>query len=227
MWNFLDDDYGINKLDGKISRLRETKDKFDRLIALDENGKETDKSIIVSDKNILPNLWNDGKDAADYGGNYAVTNNKRDAFEVFKFAAENSIVEWGIQGYRTITGQNEYFVGTSHNTEYVNSSHTMNRFQESNMIFDMHSHQNTKGASYETHISNDMGYIRNRYNRFETYGMKNVFTWFNANGVSTVFPNHYIYHAPTHILYHYTPWKPNIYIRNVNNTMGLYYNLGF
>ena len=72
-----------------------------------------------------------------------------------------------------------------------------------------------------------MANIINRYYRYENAGMQDISKWFNVNGINTVFPRHYIYHAPTNALYNYTPWKSNIYIRQVNNAKGLYNNLNF
>ena len=225
------DDYGLTKM-GYIKKLRDTFDDFDRLIALNENEKETDRQIKVyknnwKDKSILYDLWQAGKEGkSDFS--YAVTGNISTVFNVFKFAAENSAVEWKIDGYRTNSGTNEYFIGTSHKPDAVSHSYTMPRFNEFNLIFEMHSHlDNTKGASYADYGHSDISNIRRRHNRFIDAGMKDISIWFNANGITTVFPKHYIYHVPTNALYHYTPWKQSVYIRNVNSAKGLYYNLGF
>lgn len=70
-----------------------TEDKYDQLVASikDQYGYATitNKSINVNDQSILPNLmWkNEAKSV------FAQTSNSDDAFNVFKFAADNSNVE--------------------------------------------------------------------------------------------------------------------------------------
>ena len=168
------------------------------------------------------------RNKSDHNGTYAVTGNKREVLKVFKFAADNSKVEWNLEGYRTLSGGNEYFIGTTHSIDGATSSCDMDRFNELNMVFDLHSHpgngsdEGTRGASLDV----DMPYITRRYYRFKNAGMNHPDVWFNSGGRNSVFPKHYVYHKRSTTLYHYTPWTPNIYIRHVNSASGLYRNLG-
>jgi RHS repeat-associated protein len=63
----LEDDYGLSK-DGNVSLIRKTKDKTDKLIALDNNGYETVNSIEV-EKGIFNNIK---KDKDSYGTKYNI-----------------------------------------------------------------------------------------------------------------------------------------------------------
>jgi len=186
---------------------------------------KTGKSITLKNRDIFDQLT---EQRTDFKGSYSITGNIGDAFKVFKFGADNTDVEWRIDGYRTKSSGNEYFVGTSHDYESVNVSHTMDRFNELDMVFNMHSHlESRRGLNTREASDSDMSGIRYMRDRFEVAGMKHPNVWFNAGGRNTVFPNHYIYHVPSKGLYHYTPWSYSIFIRNVNNASGLYRNLGF
>ncbi|MDR1198834.1 MAG: hypothetical protein LBK94_07470 [Prevotellaceae bacterium] len=197
------------------------------MYVLNKDGDRTGQSITIKDRSIFDQLTIT-RDQNDYNGNYAITTNREDIFNVFKFAADNTSVEWSIDGYRTKSGNNEYFIGTSHKENSVSSSYGMEKFDELDLIVDIHSHpgdatwEGTKGASI-----GDMNNVINRYYRFEEAGMINTNKWFSTEGRNTVFPKHYLYHKHSRTLYHYTPWKNNIYIRQVNNGSGLYRNLGF
>ena len=222
MW---EDDYRLKWNGGELEK-QKTNDPFDRLIA--ENGKSIKVSKNAKGESVLSELATK-RDEKDYNGNYAVTGNKQEAFKVFKFAADNSNVEWNLEGYRTKSGSNEYFIGTSHEIDNASSSYRMERFNELDMVFDLHSHpgygnleEGTRGAS-----DYDKRYINGRYDRFKDAGMSNTNVWFNSGGGNSVFPKHYVYHVRSTTLYHYTPWVPNVYIRKVNSASGLYRNLGF
>ena len=73
----------------------------------------------------------------------------------------------------------------------------------------------------------DMANIAALYNVYKKAGMKNIHTWFTKDGNQIVFPKHYIYHKYSQNLYYYDPWKPNYYIRRVNQPNDLYRKLGF
>ena len=45
--------------------------------------------------------------------NHAVTESRNDVFNIFKFAADNSDVEWSMDGY-DIEGASTYVIGTQH-----------------------------------------------------------------------------------------------------------------
>ena len=187
------------------------------------NTAESD-GLKVNDTKILSGL---SENRTDYNGNYAISNNKKETFNVFYHMANNTNVEWGIDGYRT-SGDNEYIIRTSHNDEGVTMSTSLSRYNEFNQIFNIHSHpgdatwEGTKGAS-----TGDQNIVINRYNRFQGAGMKHPDVWFKKDGQWTVFPKNYVYHKQSKTLYNYTPWKSNIFIRKTSKASDMHRNLGF
>ncbi|MDH6342443.1 RHS repeat-associated protein [Parabacteroides sp. PFB2-12] len=215
------DDYRLQQ-NGMIELLERTKDDFDRLFV--DNKPEIDP-LIVKDKSILSDLT---LDRTDYKGRYAISGNKDEMFKVFHYGAMHSDVEFRIDGYRTGSGVNEYFVGTSGSEESSAPSLNMDRFNKYDMVFNMHSHPGdkswvgTKGAS-----SGDTYNVRERYQNYRNTGMTHPDQWFKTDGRNTVFPKHYVFHKQSSTLYHYTPWQSNVFIRKINSPKGLYRNLGF
>jgi proteasome lid subunit RPN8/RPN11 len=84
------DDYGVGK-DGYITLLRKTEDATDKLIALDKQGQETDKSIEV-EKGVLDDIKKDrlGKDKILY---FTIEGYDKGS-AIFEFLADNTNVEW-------------------------------------------------------------------------------------------------------------------------------------
>ena len=185
--------------------------------------------LIVYDLSILSGLT---EERFDYQGSYTTTTSKNAAFDVFYFMAENTDVEWGIDGYRVSEG-NEYVIRTSHNDGSVTHLNTT-RYNEMNCIFTMHSHcwpDGTKGASIDkkgnTLIGGDMYSITIQHTRFENQGMRDINVWFKYQNTYTVFPKHYVYHKYSNNLYFYDVWVNNYFIRKINKANDLYRNLGF
>ncbi len=108
----LDDDYGLDK-QGNITLLRKTDDKTDKLIALDNNKLETNKSIEV-EKGILSNIKSDKSTADGTSYNYMSIQGDEKATALFEFAAQNSNVEWSQVKY----GSDLNYIGSS------NEAHT-------------------------------------------------------------------------------------------------------
>lgn len=185
---------------------------------------ERGEFITVQDRSILDQLTESRR---DYNGSYAISNSIAETFNVFHFMANNTNVEWGIDGYRA-TNNNEYIVRTSHSDEAVTRSTILNRYNEFNQIFTIHSHpgnetwEGTKGASIA-----DQNSIINSYNRFKQAGMVQSEAWFKKDGQWTVFPKHYVYHKQSKVLFNYTPWESRVFIRKTNKSSDLYRNLGF
>ena len=226
------DDYTID-LDGYIRKVKVTKDKFDMLYAKQDyetgktsNGLKLNKAN-STDRTILTDL---SENKRGFSGSYTISKDKNKSFKVFLFAANNSDVEWGIDGYRTSSG-NEYFIRTSHQKDAVAMSTSLAGYNEYTQVFKIHSHpaiDGTKGASgFGHYYSGDMANIEHLRRRFQNVGMRDVNTWFQNNGQWTIFPKHYIYHKQSRVLYHYTPWENSIYIRKINKANNLYHNLGF
>jgi RHS repeat-associated protein len=138
----LEDNYSVDK-EGNVKLEEKTDDDFDMLYTKSDWDKgNKDNGLKVNDKSVLPELT---KSRLDFVGNYVISNNKSDLFNVFYFAANNTNVEWGIDGYRT-DGNNEYILTTSHGKDYVHSSTLLKQYNEFKMIFNMHTHPGSDGT---------------------------------------------------------------------------------
>ena len=140
----LDDDYGLS-VDGTISLLQKTNDITDKLIVLNNKGKEPDKTIEL-EKGIL----NDIKSATDSRNtnyNYIKIGNNKTAIKLFEFLSENSQVEWSLVSYGTKSAN----IATSHNSssesggvdimyKLLNQNYTVNEH--------IHSHPNRETSYY-------------------------------------------------------------------------------
>lgn len=111
------DDYGVDKK-GNIKLINRTKDDFDRLYAVDDDGNkidtnddgnvDTSDSQQINDKAILPSLSIKGnKDGDD--NSYAFTQNSEDAFNLFNYLADNTSVEWGLNKYSNNGSGSQWF----------------------------------------------------------------------------------------------------------------------
>jgi hypothetical protein len=121
---WLIDDYGLDQW-GEIRLLRKTEDNFDRLIVLDNIGKETDK-FIQFDKGILNNKLtysrllandfndDDAMDALLGHYDYFVLKNETVAKNLFTFVADNAKVEWTL--VKTNFDKGTMYLSTSHKT---------------------------------------------------------------------------------------------------------------
>ncbi|SDL91895.1 RHS repeat-associated core domain-containing protein, partial [Sphingobacterium mizutaii] len=132
------DDYGLDEA-GNVVFLRETKDKTDRLIALDKNNRETEKSIEVEEgvlNNIEKNKNFDGKEYSSIK-----INNDIKATELFEFVAENSNVEWSLLRYDKTS--NILLTSNEENTER-GASHFMAKIYKDKLQLreNIHSHPN-------------------------------------------------------------------------------------
>jgi hypothetical protein len=102
-----DDDYGLDK-NGNIKILRETSDKSDRLISINEDGTESSKTIEV-EKGILNKVSAGRSKNGNY--HYMKLNGDDKSNMLFEFVAKNSLVEWSQVKYNS----NSNYVSTSHN----------------------------------------------------------------------------------------------------------------
>jgi len=230
----LDHEYSVDNL-GNVKKEKHVEGSTEDHLHTKENwdNGNHNKSITINDQSILSGL---ATERSGIDGHYGISNSISDAFNVFYFMANSTNVEWSIDGYRS-SGGNEYIVNTSHSggvPAYVFSTTDISGYSEFNLIFDMHSHTGTetdpgtKGASgFGAYYSGDMSYISARYRRFQSAGMKDTKTWFKKDNQWTVFPKHYVYHKQSKVLYHYTPWKNDVYIRQTSKASDMYYNLGF
>jgi RHS repeat-associated protein len=112
----LEDDYGLDK-QGNITLLRKTDDPTDKLIALDNDGNETDKSTEV-DKGILSSKKTNTVTASnrkDYTfDQYKIIGDDK-AKGLFEFVADNTEVEWSLTGVGAQSGtEGQNILTTSH-----------------------------------------------------------------------------------------------------------------
>lgn len=112
----LEDDYGLDK-QGNITLLRKTDDPTDKLIALDNDGNETDKSIEV-DKGILSSKKTNTVTASngkDYTFDQYKIKGDDKAKGLFEFVADNTEVEWSLTGVGAKSGTDgQNILTTSH-----------------------------------------------------------------------------------------------------------------
>lgn len=199
--------------DGRMVLALRTDDKFDRLYTAKNDGAKDGKinkisgvegSIKVSDKGLLPQLANDP--ASTYNGHYGETSNANDAFNVFKFASDNSNVEWGLNGYKTENGDG-FLLYTSHKSNRVRPLD--GSFNEFYKHFDIHSHPNTKaqGASDGDRVIAD---DRMQKNRRYSQAYPNLIT-----------PSYYVYGKQRKEVYNYTSTNPLVKTIKVNTAQGL------
>ena len=172
------DDYGIDQ-NGNIHLLKETDDTTDTLysVTTDENGelvkndsgevninddkgsvtinKYKDGSSILSDlstENTKTVTMATGEDTTEeINTNITHTDGtfKDDVFKVFKFAADNSNVEWSLHKFSVMDGTSNYQIGTYH---LNNLSPGFNNQGVGTWLGGIHSHpnQNTRTARIES-----------------------------------------------------------------------------
>lgn len=211
------DTYGVNQ-DGDVVWLDDTTyydengNEVDRLYAVDddnnivESNSEQDFATAKVDKDSGKSFLNElASDNA--GADYGLTSNLRDALDVFKFASDNSKVEFGVQGFQLDNGDYSYVVGTSRSDRYAFNAYHLGLsggYNIENLQFDMHSHPSQAGASgYGTPIPGG-----DRERQLGHYRQLSK----NGKGLSL---HYYIYHTPTKGLYRYGPKKGDEYLGTI------------
>ena len=159
--NFVDlDGEGIYSIDpdGKISKINDD-EKVHQLYLVDKDGNTTGKMIELSNSEAMEFLkYEKGKEIYSYTTSEGNIDN---VFKIFKFAADNTKVEWALH-----RGQgNVYTLGTSLNDSMVDSYFTMTG-EESLPIASIHSHPNTTdlttmGYSLYTYSTSDQWKVNN------------------------------------------------------------------
>jgi len=212
----VENDYGVDQ-DGNIILLKETDDETDTLYALNCYADNDDYDINESAGSVTVNQNEDGSsvlsDLADKKFNtdgynelsVAKTSSFDDAFNVFLFAADNSSVEWSLDGFN-VDGENSFVLGTQHEERVaINTHYLFSGLSLENKTFDLHSHPETKGGSgYELE-----GYM---------YGDKlRQYRQYTRHGASSSLL-YYIYHRDSKNLYQYTPQKADHLIKNIKSS---------
>lgn len=175
------------------------------MYALNEDGERTGASITISDRSIFDQLTeNDGQ------GTYAISSS-HETGDVFLFAADNTNVEWGLDGFQ---GKNnrQYIVFTEKDKQTVDRIDNNDGLTMANQFFGMHSHPDpngTKGGSgyQDREWGGDRSFIINRFNSAKDQGIS--------------LPTYYVYHKHSKTIYQYTPWSSDIYIKKVTTNNGL------
>lgn len=128
------DDYGLDEATGKISLIKKTDDDTDTLYAGSGEGasfvkdeskgsvtvkKHADGSSVISDLSVcnmkVETVAHGNDSTKERTSNITHTNNADDAFNVFKFVADNSNVEWSLHKFTIDHGSSFlYQIGTYH-----------------------------------------------------------------------------------------------------------------
>ena len=180
------------------------------LYALSDNGERTGASITISDRSIFDQLT-ETRNKEDYNGSYAISGSE-EAGDVFLFAANNTNVEWGLDGYQGENGR-QYVIRTSKiDNTVAQRNNSKEGLTMANQFFSIHSHPSingTKGGSgyQKREWGGDREIIINEYYKATEQGIQ--------------LPAHYVYHKYSKTIYQYTPWASNIFIKKVTNNKGL------
>lgn len=123
--------------------------KPDRLYNFSETVKNPigDNNIAVSDKNLLPGML-DVQNRKNAGcRTYGITQNLKDAAEVFNFVVTNSDAEWKLNVYN-YHGKYTAILATKQDADHVQNSDLMQQELsiQGNRIIDIHSHTNANGT---------------------------------------------------------------------------------
>jgi RHS repeat-associated protein len=205
-------DYVMDKK-GYIKLIQETEDNFDRLYAVDDNNAKKDINddgsvgkgdyMQINDQSILSNLKDLTKvDGRDLSKASTMSQGGNDEFNFFKFAADNSQVEWRIDKYN---GSGNFMVSTLHRTDYSPSSKYLG-INESNIKASMHSHPGEpNNISDERFSMGDNGMLRGPFLGNTDWALS--ITRYNNNGKKEPYPS-YVYFPISTRVYHVSPWGP-------------------
>jgi len=143
-----DDDYKLNK-EGTLTLLKETDDNFDVIYATDKEGKVDNATNITVPQDFIQKSFSNNSDQTHY---FSLSEDL--ALEAFRFFADNSDVEWGLDkvgieakgSYKGFDLSDGAFVISTSHSKKSNSAQTkfILNWLETNSItsleFSMHSH---------------------------------------------------------------------------------------
>ncbi len=173
------------------------------MFAVNDKG-ERGTSVTVQDRSILDQLATDRPETKPAEGtssytpngiHYAISENSDDAFAVFLFAANNTGVEWQLDGYSN-EGTNQLVIVTQNSPDAaVTTDGGWLGFNLSNQIFSLHSHP--KGT-YTAASPGDQDVYARKY-------------WDLNNGkAGPLYPApHYIFNTDAQKLHQFDSWNPN------------------
>jgi RHS repeat-associated protein len=212
-------DYYYMSDQGYMVLALKTDDNFDRLYAFntDKNGNTKANTVDIKDRALLPQLVS----GLDNGGHNAVTTNSTDAFNLFKFAADNSNVEWSLSGFNNSNGGTNFVFNTTHEKTQISNRNLLGN-ERSDLIFDVHSHPGT--ADYTKVASGYDLY----FNKLKNGGSDAEYmnTYFHAAKAAnkkwtSEYPKLFIYHKETSVLYNYNHKSSSVYAGKVTTPLSI------
>ena len=206
--NFVDPDgegiYEINSR-GHIKLVDDT-DEVHQLYKIDDEGQRTGNMIELSNSDALESLSSiDSRGISTYQTNGSVD----DLFKIFKFAADNTNVEWSIHR----GSGNEYVIGTSHKQSEVSSYSCLSgKAPGSVPVASIHSHPNIGITTNDESVS--MGYD-------EGYVVTGNDYYHFLNGNSPVY--NYVYFPASGRLYNVEKYRPRFIKKIGTSFKGFYF----
>jgi hypothetical protein len=164
--------------------------------------------VILKDQSIMPQLMKpdlDIKKISDHLPNFeACTDNRTDAINLFHAMANNTGVEWHLQGFKCSNGSRTFKLNSNHARSSVFAGTAP--FSEASLLFDIHNHPRgsvnyPKQLGYSTNpVGGDALMLGWRSDRLSSQGLPT--------------PPHYMYQPACNTLleYRYTATSPIIFI---------------
>ena len=173
---------------------------------------------MINDKNLLKQFE---YQRDDYEGHYASTHSLSDASKLFKFVADYTNVEWGIDGYKD-NGSSYYIIKTTHDSD-LKVNYT--KKQVGNMTFKLHSHPK-KGGNDEAsgnygNIPKNAHKISSRYTTGDQKVLLMIYSLYDEIHPNKNRPNAFIYNARTHNIFKYDVFNPRIGAIKISNSLQL------
>jgi RHS repeat-associated protein len=174
------------------------------LHSLDDRGNQTGRSVTVKNGGILDQLAQGNTSISQ-----ATVDNKsaNDVFNVFKFAADNTNVEWSLSGFRD-GNKTKFYINTNHAANFAETGESNGIFKAKNMLFNVHSHWKENGAK------GGSGYIYQPNMKTGKFDFKGYAPGGSDGKVAAnlyielerVMPM-YVYHSYTQGIYQFNPWN--------------------
>lgn len=165
----LETDFGVNDK-GEVKQIGPTDNKPDRLFKLNNDGSVNKDvaAITVNDKELLPQLTEKNPDLeqkhhADkkevLKGSSATTKSTKESLNVFKFMAENTKVEWALQGNNSKSGLN-WMLGTVHSNDQAPTFYHIKGFERNSLAFHYHAHTDMSWNDFKPSANDINSYRR-------------------------------------------------------------------
>ena len=179
------------------------------LYAVNYKGERTGNSLTLKNRQVFDDLASSGK-SSNYTNTRATggEDTQDDMINVFKFAADNSKVEWRVDRYRD-NGHSAYAVGTVHKTNYAPTAEELGHLSSSVIAF-IHSHPNTNlsGELWSMGFASQVN-GKTRYVAGSDYYLRSYYSDYNCL--------YYTYFPESGNLYCVRSHQKPAYIRNVSN----------